>query len=101
MPITIVNMNIKIHKTEYSLLIALCDKELVGKTIEDKEFHIKLTERFYLGENLPEKRAIEILKDADSVNIVGKDSIKVALKAKIIKKENIKKIKGIPIAISV
>lgn len=94
-------MNIKIHQTKLSTVVAMCDRELIGKKIEDKDFRINLTERFYKGEDLPEERVIDILKDADSTNIVGKNSIKVALKAKIIKKENIKKIKEIPFAISV
>ena len=94
-------MNIKIHKTKYSLIVALCDKKLIGKEIKEGALCIKLTERFYKGEDLPENRVIEILKDADSINIVGEKSIQLALKAGIIKKDDIKRIKDVPFAISV
>ena len=94
-------MNIKVHQTKYSLIVALCDKELIGKEIKEGDLCIKITERFYKGEDLPENRVIEILKDADSINIVGEKSIQLALKAGIIKKDDIKRIKDVPFAISV
>jgi len=94
-------MNIKIHQTKYSSIVVLCDKELIGKEIKEGDLCINITERFYKGEDLPESRVIKILKDADSTNIVGEKSIQIALKADIIKKESIKRIKGIPFAISV
>ena len=84
-------MNIKIHRTKHSLVVAICDKELIGKKIEDKDLSTNLTKRFYNGEDVPEKRVIEILKDADSINLVGKEAIRVGLKANVIRKENIKK----------
>ena len=30
-------MNIKVHQTKYSLIVALCDKELIGKEIKEGE----------------------------------------------------------------
>ena len=90
-------MIIKIHKTKYSI----CDEKLIGKIIEDKNIKINLSERFYKGEEIPEKRVVEILKDADSINLVGRKAVETGLKADVIKKENIKKIKDIPFAISV
>ena len=40
-------MIIKIHKTKYSTLVAICDEKLIGKIIEDKNIKINLSERFY------------------------------------------------------
>jgi len=94
-------MNIKIHKTNFSDVVAFCDKELVGKVLEDKGIKIRLSKIFYDGKDVDEKTAIEILKNANTTNIFGEKSIKVALKAGIIDKNNIKKIQGVPYAISV
>lgn len=91
---------LKIHRSGESTIIALCDKELVGKKFEDKKLQLNITERFYKGEALPEDQIIEILREAANINIVGKKSIEAALKAGVIEKENIIKIKGIPHAIS-
>ena len=53
-------MIIKIHKTKYSTLVAICDEKLIGKIIEDKNIKINLSERFYKGEEIPEKRVVEM-----------------------------------------
>lgn len=89
-------MYLKFHHSGESVVVALCDKDLVGKKFEDKKLQLDITERFYKGEEKPEQEIIEILKEAANINIVGKKSIKLALKAGVIEKENIIKIKGIP-----
>lgn len=89
-------MYVKIHKTELSEVVCICDEDLVGKKFEDKDLQLDVTERFYKGEKKTEEEVIKILKEAGNVNIVGKESIKVAIKAGVIEKENIIKIKNIP-----
>lgn len=89
-------MYLKIHHSGDRTVVALCDKNLIGKRIEDKKLRLDITERFYKGEERIESDIIEILKDATNLNIVGKKSIELALKSGVITKENIIKIKGIP-----
>ena len=45
------------------------------------------------------KEILNELEDANSLNIVGKDSINFCIKNKIVDKENILKIKNVPHAI--
>mgnify|MGYP001602783022 FL=1 len=45
---------------------------------------------------MDEKQVVGIIKDAGNVNLMGKKSIELGLKAGIIEKENIIKIKGVP-----
>lgn len=77
-------------------VVALCDKKLIGKTLEEKNLQLKVSERFYKGEELSEDKIIDILKSKSNINIVGEESIKLALKIGVISKENIIKIKGVP-----
>ena len=94
-------MYLKIHKTEERIIISLCDEDLVGKKFTEKNLQLAVNERFYKGDKITEKEAIPILKEAWVLNIVGEKSIKAALKAKAITKENIIKIQGIPHAQSI
>ena len=91
---------LKVHATgeRYGnrYVIAVCDRELIGKIIEDKKYRIVVSERFYKGEKMDEKQVVGIIKDAGNVNLMGKKSIELGLKAGIIEKENIIKIKGVP-----
>lgn len=95
-------MLVKIHKS-YRNVVALADKELVGKKFEEGKMQLDLTTTFFKGEETTREKAIQILqnqmsKDA-TFNIVGKSSIETAKQAGIITDKNIAKIKGIPFAL--
>lgn len=87
----------------YRDVVALCDKELLGKYFEEGDFQLDIKETFYKGELTDEAKAIEILKfqsnEDATFNIVGEKSVKTALLAGIINKDSIKKISGIPFAL--
>jgi len=89
-------MYLKIHNKRDSHIIALCDEDLIGKKFEEKDLQLEVSESFYKGEILPEDKIIELLKNFNNINIVGKKSINLAIKNKIIEKGHIIKIKNIP-----
>lgn len=95
-------MFIKITKS-YRDIVALCDKELIGKVFEENNFQLNVKESFYKDKEVSEEKAIELLREMlaedATFNIVGEKSIKTALKAKIITKESIGRIAGIPFAL--
>lgn len=87
---------LKINKTEQNEIIAVCDSDLMGKKFSENGLNLDINEIFYKGDIIDEKEIIKILKKSRNINIVGKESIKLAVKAGIINKENIIKIKNIP-----
>ncbi len=89
-------MLVKIHKTQDSFVVAICDKDLIGKTLKDKNLTLKVSEHFYKGEDLNEEEVLKTIEKATNINILGKKSIAFALKHKIIKEENIIKIQNAP-----
>ena len=95
-------MLVKIHRS-YRNLVAICDFALLGKRFEEGKFQLDLKESFFGGDKKSKEETIQIMqkmKDEDSIfNIVGEKSIDTALKARIISKEGIKKISGIPFAL--
>lgn len=94
-------MIIKIHKAEKRNIVSICDENLVGKKFYDKDLQLDVSESFYKGQNLSEEETLEVLRGADSLNIVGKDSVKFALKNELIDETNIIRIKKIPYAIAI
>jgi uncharacterized protein len=94
-------MFVKIIKS-YRDIVAICDSNLIGKTFEENEFQLDVKENFFKGEETSEKKLIEIIEDMskeDAIfNIIGEESINIALKTEIISQEGIKKIKDIPFA---
>ena len=97
-------LKIKIHNA-YRNIVAACDSELLGKKFVDEKTGMQLDvkESFYNEEEVSEDKAVKILKNAGSddatFNIIGQRAIECALKAGIIDKKGIIKIKGIPHAL--
>jgi uncharacterized protein len=93
---------INIIKT-YRDVVAVCDKELLGKIFEEGKFQLNVKENFYKGKEVSEKELLETISNYSmedaTFNIVGENSVKIALKIGIISKEGIKKIEGIPFSL--
>lgn len=87
----------------YRNVVAICDSELIGKKFESGKFQLDMKESFYGKEKVSEDEAIKIIKkmhnEDATFNIVGKNSINLALKEGVINKEGIKEIEGIPFAL--
>ena len=95
-------MYIKVHRS-YRLVVAICDKELLGKKFEEGIKQLEIQENFFKGEEADSDEIIEHLKnfsmDDATFNIVGKKSCQAALKAGIINKQGIGRVSGIPFAL--
>lgn len=87
----------------YRDLVAVCDKELLGKRFEEGNFQLDVKENFYKGKETNRLKVIEIMKKMSgedaTFNIVGEESVSAALEAGIISKAEIGKIHGIPFAL--
>ena len=84
-------------------IVAICDKELLGKKFEEGKFQLDIKENFYKGKEVDSESLIEIIKKMSTedatFNIVGKKSVNVALKIGIISEEEIRRIDGVPFAL--
>ena len=92
-------MIVKINKNEKGeIILAVCDKELIGKCVEEEDKQLDLTTEFYAGEELSDIETGDLIRNSYLVNLVGQKSIGLGLKEELIQKENVKTIAGIPYA---
>ncbi|MDD5192975.1 MAG: DUF424 family protein [Candidatus Nanoarchaeia archaeon] len=95
-------MQLKIHEA-YRKIVALADTSLIGKTFSEGIKQIEIKPGFFQGEEKSQKEVLKILKDMEkedaTFNIVGKEAIETAIEARIISKNGIIEIDGIPIAL--
>ena len=91
-----IDMYLKIHHAPHGRVVAICDEDLVGKTLEDTKHYMKITEHFYKGEKKEEKAVLDVLKDAENINFMGREAVELGLKAKKIAPEQVKIIAGVP-----
>jgi len=87
----------------YRDVVAICDKELLGKKFEEGKFQLDVKESFFKGKESSREETFKIMKDMkledSTFNIIGEKSIKTALEAGIISEEGIGKINNTPFAL--
>jgi len=86
----------KVFVTKYDIVVAICDEDLMDKSIDTKKFEIKISKNFYGEKLVDEKMALGLMKRATIGNLIGKVIVNLAEKNGFITKENIIFINGIP-----
>ena len=89
-------MYMKKYDTEGKLIVAVCDKNIIGKKFREGELVLKLDECFYKGDKVCEGEVKEALSCATIANIAGEKSIACAVECGCIDPETIIFIEGIP-----
>jgi len=90
------NLLVKIHKKENRTIIAVCDKALLGQLLEENGKQLDLTGDFYKGEEKDTQEIGDLIRNADGVNLVGEEAVKLGLQEEVIEKEHVTTIKGVP-----
>ncbi len=89
-------MYIKIYETEVSVLVAVCDRDLIGKTYRDSGLKLEVDEEFYKGEPVDADQVQTALLEATTANIVGEQSVAAAISCGAIGPESVIVISGVP-----
>jgi hypothetical protein len=88
---------LKTHVSRFSTVVAVCDRQCLGKKFESGGLVLDLAthRRFYEGELVEEEAVLEALCGAGSINIVGDRSVELAARALRISKAGAKRIGGV------
>jgi hypothetical protein len=89
-------MLVKLHKKDKRTIVAVCDKDLIGKLLEENGKQLDLRSDFYKGEERSVQEIGDLMRNADGVNLVGEEAIALGLQEGVIEKEQVMKVKGIP-----
>jgi hypothetical protein len=89
-----VYMNLK--KVGRNVLLAICDAEILGRTLCEGKivFHVK--EDFYKGAKVNVEEAVSMIENSTVVNMVGKNVVKKAIQRGYVHPEAVLKIEGVP-----
>jgi uncharacterized protein len=85
----------KIHSIQGRTILAVCDKEHLGKEFEDGKIAFKASEKFYGTDTITKEEIIENLKNVNSINLFGNKCIEMLEREGLIKENNVILIKGI------
>ncbi len=91
-------MYLKIHEQQGKKIIAVCDKELIGKILTDGNAYLDLDKYrgFYVGKLSSENEVKKSLKSFSSANIVGKNAVNMVLNVGLADKKDVMYINKIP-----
>ncbi len=91
----------KTHIKDGKTLVVVCDKELIGRVLEDDACILDLSDEFYKGELMTEEEVGDLIRNANMVNFIGDKSVKLGIEEDIIDENHIKIIEDVPFAMSV
>ena len=77
----------EIRVPNVGLIVAACDRDILGKTLKKGSVDIYISPRFYGGVLADELQLIQSMKRADSLNLVGEEVVKIAEKLNLVHKD--------------
>ena len=78
-----------------SLMVNICDIELIGKNIRQDVMNIDISTKFF-SEQIKEKEVKELLTNCSIANLIGEKIVEIALSLGLAKKESVKIISDVP-----
>lgn len=88
----------KIHgKDTPKEIIAVCDTDILGKTLVDREREIEFTvsKDFYGSENFEWEEISESISNGRNVNLVGNEVVELAIKNNLVDPKSVIEIEGV------
>lgn len=84
-----------LKKEGRNVLLAICDEELLGKTLRDGKIVFNISADFYKGRKLSVDQAVSMIKNSTIINLVGNECVKKAIEIGYLHPDAVLKIEGI------
>ncbi|HZD36944.1 MAG TPA: DUF424 family protein [Nitrososphaeraceae archaeon] len=86
------------RKTKYSdsLMISVCDADLVGKTLNQGNMVITLSQDYFQEEVIEKEKVAYLLNECAIANLVGEKTVALAISLGLAKEASVKRLCGIP-----
>jgi uncharacterized protein len=89
-------MYLKIYKNGGHVLVAACDKELLGTKLKHGNTVVEISRAFYEGEDVSEEELQKALQKATTANLFGEETVKCAIKCGFIDPDSVITIDCVP-----
>lgn len=85
-----------LRKIGNNVLLAICDAEILGKTLREGKIVFNIKEEFYKGPRVSIEEAVAMIVNSTIVNMVGKNIVRKAIEKGYVHPEAVLRIEGIP-----
>jgi hypothetical protein len=80
--------------TDEGLLVSVCDRDVLGETFKNEQVSLTVDPEFYDGELADEEAVIDSLARCSVANLVGSETVELAVENGFIDEENVLDIDG-------
>jgi len=87
-------MNLK--KVGRNVVLAICDAEILGRTLREGKIVFCVKEEFYCGAKVDAEEAVAMIKNSTIVNMVGSNVVRLAIDKGYVHPEAVLNIEGVP-----
>ncbi len=92
----VLDVYVKLRKIGRNVVLAICDCDLLGKTLCENKIVFKIKDEFYNGGRTTVEEAVTMIENSTVVNMVGKNCVETAIKKGFVHPEAVLLIEGIP-----
>ena len=89
-------MYTNVKKIGRNVLLAMCDVEILGRTLREGKIVFCIKEEFYKGARVNVEEAVSMIENSNIVNMVGRNVVKKAIQKGYVHPEAVLNIEGIP-----
>lgn len=87
-------MNIK--KMGRNVVLAICDAEILGRTLREGKIVFCVKEDFYKGARVSIEEAVSMMENSTIVNMVGRNVVRKAIEKGYVHPDAVLNVEGIP-----
>jgi hypothetical protein len=91
-----VEVYVNLKKVGRNVLLAICDNELLGRTLRQGKIVFPIKDEFYNGGKVSVEEAVGMIENSTIVNMVGRNCVEMAIRKGYVHPEAVLKIDGIP-----
>ena len=87
---------VNLKKLGRNVLLAICDCELLGRTLREGKIIFQVKDEFYNGGKVSVEEAVGMIENSTFVNLVGKNCVEKAIAKGYVHPEAVLRIEGVP-----
>jgi hypothetical protein len=87
---------LSVRKVGQNVVLAVCDCDLLGRTLREGKIVFRVKEEFYKGRKTTLDEAVGLINNSTIVNLVGKNCVEKAIAKGYVHPEAVLNIEGVP-----
>lgn len=90
------DVNYQTYDRGDEILLAACDDDVLGRTLENEDIQLDVKESFYGGKKIDRERLKRELEACTIANLVGQNTVEAAMEMGFGSESDVMKIDGVP-----